>query len=115
MKKWTRRTVIGSGAAALAGAARAGERRLEALLSDGPDGLYSAGLIARHGDGRMAVAASAGLRTNGAEPHAVTAPFGLDDPFRVASVSKMIAATGFMPLVESGRVALDDDAGDRLG
>ena len=111
MTDWTRRGVIGAGAATFGGLALAAGDPLGALLSDGPDGLLSAGVIARRGDGGPALAAGAGRRLRAD----AVSPFGLDDPFRVASVSKMIAAVGFMRLVETGRVGLDDDASDRLG
>jgi len=113
MAAWTRRGLIGAGMAAGATAAWGqGEGPLDRLLSDGPDGLLSAGMIARRSDGRIALSASAGRRISGA---GVVSPFGLDDPFRVASISKMIAATGFMGLVEAGRVGLDDDVSGPLG
>ena len=118
MTHWTRRALIAAGGALAAASARAGvpantSTGLGAVLADGEDGVLCAGLIARRGDGRLALAASAGRRRP--VPGGAGAPFGLDDPFRVASVSKMIAATGFMRLVEAGRVDLDDDAGERLG
>ncbi len=117
MRDWTRRGALGAaGAAMIAGSGRAADAPLAALLSDGPDGLLSAGLIARRGDGRVALAAAAGRRlvaspTGGA----TTAPFDLDGHFRVASVSKMIATVGFMRLVQAGRVDLDEDASGPLG
>ncbi len=95
----------------MANRAYAADAALGTLLSDGPDGVLSAGLIARRGNGRVALAASAGRRFTGD----MVAAFGIDAPFRVASVSKMIATVGFLRLVESGRISLDDDAGDRLG
>lgn len=88
--------------------AASAEAPLSGLISDGVDGVYAAGLMARRGDGRLAIATAAGRR---GEDQA----FGLDDPFRVASVSKMIATTGFMRLVEAGRIHLDDDASAHLG
>jgi CubicO group peptidase (beta-lactamase class C family) len=36
-------------------------------------------------------------------------------PARIASISKLVAALGFMTLVEAGKVGLDDDAGEILG
>ncbi len=108
----TRRGLIGATAALASGVAAADALPLADLLADGPDGLLCAGLIARRGDGSVAVAASAGRRISGA---GAVSPFGLDDPFRVASISKMIATTGFMGLVIAGRVSLDDDASGPLG
>jgi CubicO group peptidase (beta-lactamase class C family) len=39
----------------------------------------------------------------------------LDDPVRVASISKLVVALGVMRLVEAGRLDLDADVSDRLG
>jgi CubicO group peptidase (beta-lactamase class C family) len=117
MNDWTRRGALGAaGAAMIAASAGAADAPLASLLSDSPDGLLSAGLIARRGDGRLALAAAAGQRL-ATKPGggATTAPFDLDGHFRVASVSKMIATIGFMRLVQAGLVGLDDDASDRLG
>lgn len=36
-------------------------------------------------------------------------------PARIASISKLVTALGFMTLVEAGKVGLDDDASDLLG
>ena len=43
------------------------------------------------------------------------AAFDYDQPFRVASISKMVAATGFMSLVTSGAVDLDADISAFVG
>ena len=112
MSDLTRRGAIAAGLALAAGGASASDSGLTGLLSDGPDGLLSAGLIARRGDGSTALAATAGRRITGA---GAVFDFGLDDPFRVASVSTMITTTGFMSLVEAGRIGLEDDAGEALG
>ncbi|MBA3676862.1 MAG: beta-lactamase family protein [Sphingosinicella sp.] len=39
----------------------------------------------------------------------------IDDPVRVASISKLVVALGVMRLVEQGRLDLDADVSDRLG
>lgn len=39
----------------------------------------------------------------------------IDDPVRVASVSKLVVAIGVMRLVEEGRLQLDDDVSETLG
>jgi CubicO group peptidase (beta-lactamase class C family) len=39
----------------------------------------------------------------------------VDDPFRVASVSKLVVAIGVMQLVEAGKLDLDRDVSDYLG
>lgn len=38
-----------------------------------------------------------------------------DSPARIASISKLVVALGFMTLVEAGKVGLDDDVSDILG
>jgi len=122
MRGWPRRREIlagvVAGAAALAKGAAA-ETRLDplltGLLSDGENGVVSAGVILRDGNGVIAAAGAAGRRM---VPNSTTMqwrPFSLDAPFRVASVSKMIAAVGFMRLVEQGRATLDDDVSLHLG
>lgn len=42
-------------------------------------------------------------------------PLTIDDPARIASVTKLIVAIGFMRLVDDGRIDLDGDASDTLG
>ena len=66
-----------------------------------------AGLIARRADGSVAMRSAAGLA--GAEP------FTLDRPFRVASVSKMVAASAFLPLASRTGLDLDADASNLVG
>lgn len=39
----------------------------------------------------------------------------LDDPVRIASISKLVVAIGVLQLVERGRLSLDEDVSDRLG
>jgi CubicO group peptidase (beta-lactamase class C family) len=39
----------------------------------------------------------------------------VDDPVRVASISKLVVALGVMRLVEQGRISLDEDVSARLG
>ena len=103
------RRAVAAGLLTVPFTARAGA--LSALLSDGLDGLCCAGLIARRGDGRVAIAEAAGRRRQ--EPG--SAAFSLEDPFRVASVSKMVATAAFMRLVADGKVGLDDDVSEALG
>lgn len=73
--------------------------------------MASAGVIARHGDGSVALRAATGqaFSKRGARP------FGVNQPFRVASVSKMIAATAFLTLALKTGLDLDADASDLLG
>jgi CubicO group peptidase (beta-lactamase class C family) len=42
-------------------------------------------------------------------------PVGIDDPVRVASISKLVVALGIMRLVEQGKLDLDRDVGAYLG
>ncbi len=42
-------------------------------------------------------------------------PMATASPARIASISKLVTALGFMTLVEAGKVGLDDDASDLLG
>jgi CubicO group peptidase (beta-lactamase class C family) len=42
-------------------------------------------------------------------------PVGIDDPVRVASISKLVAGIGVMRLVDQGKLDLDRDAGEYLG
>ena len=69
--------------------------------------MASAGLIARRGDGSLVIRAAEGA--------AGARPFSLDAPFRVASVSKMVAASAFLPLAMRTGLDLDGDASDLLG
>jgi CubicO group peptidase (beta-lactamase class C family) len=84
-----------------------------AAVLDPPGGLRmaSAGLIARRGDGSTAVKLAGGQAFGPAGPR----PFGLDMPFRVASVSKMIATSVFLPLAMARRFDLDTDVSEPLG
>lgn len=100
---FTRRAALGGLAASALPAAEHA-----ALLAQAP-GMLSAGVIARDRRGRVAVREVDGVVLGGARR------FDVDTPFRVASVSKMIAAFAFMPLVRSGRIRLDDDVADVIG
>jgi len=42
-------------------------------------------------------------------------PLTIDDPVRIASISKLVVALGVMRMVEAGRLDLDRDASDWLG
>ena len=99
-----------------AAAATSPPRELVELTGDGAAGrMLSVGLIARRGDGTTPLSYAGGLRMT-AGPHGdVARPFSLDDPFRVASISKLVTTTGFMSLVANQKVSLDDDASDLVG
>lgn len=61
---------------------------------------------------------AAGIRTSGAVGTADRASgraLTIDDPVRIASVSKIVVALGVMRLVEQGKLDLDEDVSDKLG
>ena len=93
-----------------AGAPRPGA--LEAILRP-PGGLpmASAGLVARRGNGRIVSRLAGGEAFGPAGPRA----FSLDMPFRVASVSKMIATSVFLTLAMKTGFDLDADVSGPLG
>jgi CubicO group peptidase (beta-lactamase class C family) len=104
-----RRTVLSTLAALFStGGAPAGGGGLAGVLdpSAGPP-MACAGLIARRADGSVAIRAAAGSAGGRA--------FSLDAPFRVASVSKMVAASVFLPVALQTRLDLDGDASDLVG
>ncbi len=84
-------------------------------------------LLAGAGDPKAAVPGLAGTTFRGPPRSvAVTVARGLadvatgramdeDSPARIASISKLVTALGFMTLVEAGKVGLDDDVSDILG
>lgn len=84
-------------------------------------------LLTGAGDPAAAVPALAGTVFRGPPRSvAVTVAHGLadvasgrvmteDSPARIASISKLVTAIGFMTLVEAGKVGLDDDVSDILG
>ena len=81
---------------------------LEALLApaDGPP-MACAGVIARRPDGSLAMHTAVGA--------AGGSPFTLQRPFRVASVSKMVAASVFMTVALATGLDLDGDASQLVG
>ena len=95
-------------------------------LTGGADDDF-ARLLTGGGDAEAAVPALAGVAFHGpARPVALTVARGLadvaagramapDSPARIASISKLVTALGFMTLVEAGKVGLDDDVSDILG
>jgi CubicO group peptidase (beta-lactamase class C family) len=59
-----------------------------------------------------------GVRDSGASGLADRArgrPISVDDPVRIASVSKLVVALGVLRLVEQGRLNLDEDVSAKLG
>jgi CubicO group peptidase (beta-lactamase class C family) len=89
--------------------------------------LAAGALLAGGGDPQAAVPGLAGAVFSGpSRPAAVAVARGLadvatgrpmteDSPARIASISKLVTAIGFMTLVEAGQVGLDDDVSDILG
>ncbi|HEY2356854.1 MAG TPA: serine hydrolase domain-containing protein [Phenylobacterium sp.] len=101
-----RRTVLSAlGALLSTGAAPKAAEGLSSVLNPPTEPpMACAGLIARRPDGSVAIQAAAGV-----------APFSLEAPFRVASVSKMVAASAFLPLALAAGINLDGDASDFVG
>jgi CubicO group peptidase (beta-lactamase class C family) len=104
-----RRTVTTALAVLFATAARS--RAAEGLAGGIVPPMASAGIIARRSDGSIAFQAAMGE----AFGPAGVRPFALDQPFRVASVSKMVAASVFVPLAQRTGLDLDGDASDFVG
>ena len=98
--------------------ARAGtEATTLAALADPArsDTVMGVGVIARDGAGRVVLEQAHGSGRLTAEGELRTRPFTLDTPMRIASITKLVAMTALMTLVEAGRLSLDDDAGDLAG
>ena len=107
-----REILLGLAALAPAGGASAASDRLADVLgSPNATPLASAGIIARHGDGRIALRMAAGQAFGPAGPR----PFALDQPFRVASVSKMVATSVFLTVARASKLDLDADASPLVG
>ena len=111
--------IAASAALSLIGGAAAWRRQDDALtaLADPtrPDTVLGFGVIARDGAGRTVLERVQGegrLTVNGSLR---TRPFTLETPMRIASITKLVAMTALMTLVEQGRLSLDDDAGDLAG
>jgi CubicO group peptidase (beta-lactamase class C family) len=108
------RRALAQGLAALmaSGAAPKDASGLAAVLNPPDAGPFlSAGVIARRGDGRVALRLAAGQSLGSVGPR----PFALDQPFRVASVSKMVATSVFLPLAMKTGLDLDGDASGLVG
>ena len=114
-----RRSLIAAAALPwIGGAARAGtDTAALAALADParPDTVMGLGVIARNSAGAVVLeqAHGSGLLMIDGVPR--TRAFTLDTPMRIASVTKLVAMTALMTLVEAGRLSLDDDAGDLAG
>lgn len=55
------------------------------------------------------------IKVRGLADIAANRPIGIDDPVRVASISKMVVAIGVLRLVEQGKLSLDADVSRYLG
>ncbi|CAN5326385.1 hypothetical protein BH10PSE3_BH10PSE3_36990 [soil metagenome] len=108
----TRRSLLAAGGAlALTGA---GRDPLDDLLAGAGDPQAAVpGLAGTVFRGAPKVVAGAVVR--GLADVATGRPMTEDSPARIASISKLVTALGFMTLVEAGKVGLDDDVSDILG
>lgn len=113
-----RRTLIAA-AATLPLADRAFARSPEALaaLADParPDAVMGVGVIARDGGGAVMLEQAHGSGRLTIDGDLRTRAFTLDTPMRIASITKLVAMTTLMTLVEAERLSLDDDASDLAG
>lgn len=108
----TRRSLL-SGAAAL-GLAGAARDPLDDILAGGGDPPAAVpGLAGTAFRGPPKPVAGSVVR--GLADIAAGRPMAEDSPARIASISKLVTALGFMTLVEAGKVGLDDDVSDILG
>ncbi|GAA0650419.1 serine hydrolase domain-containing protein [Brevundimonas lenta] len=80
-----------------------------------PDTVMGFGVIARDGAGRPVLEQAHGSGRLTIDGALQARPFALDTPMRIASITKLVAMTGLMTLVEQGRLSLDDDAGALAG
>lgn len=108
----TRRTVLTSGAATAITAGASDP--LAALLDGGGDPRFAVPAWAAIG-GSSAIDTTGLARAGGLADVASGRVMTTDSPVRIASISKLVAAMGFMTLVEAGKVGLDDDVSDLLG
>jgi len=107
-----RRFAQGLAALACSAAAKGGAGALEAVLSPpGRPPMPAAGVIARRADGKVAFRAVAGQAFGPAGP----GPFAFDQPFRVASISKLVATSVLLTLAPHLDFKLDNDASNYLG
>ena len=79
------------------------------------DTVMGVGVIARDGAGVVVLEQAHGSGRLTIDGALRTRPFTLDTPMRVASITKLVAMTAIMTLVQEGRLSLDDDAGDLAG
>ncbi len=108
----SRRQALVLASSLLLGAGRDDE--VSALLNGGGDPSHA--LAGFAGIGFESPTAPAGRHfAAGCAHYAPDRAMTLDSPMRVASISKHIAALGFLRLLERGRLGLDDDASDHLG
>ena len=80
-----------------------------------PDTVMGVGVIARDGGGAVVLEQAHGSGLRMIDGGLQTRAFTLDTPMRIASITKLVAMTALMTLVEAGRLSLDDDAGDLAG
>ena len=115
-----RRNLIAAAAALpLAGGRTPGDDRpgpLDALASRlRSDTVMGLAVISRDPRGRVVLDQSHGRGTRMRSGVLEEPYFTVAAPMRIASITKLVAMTAIMTLVEAGRLSLDDDAGDLAG
>src|SRR5579859_4787757 len=110
------RRTLSAGLAASFMAAKAQEAQgrdlLNQVVNATPDQpLASAGVIARHANGAVALKAATGQAFGPAGPQ----PFGFEQPFRVASISKLVTTSVFLNFADTSRLDLDRDISELVG
>lgn len=80
-----------------------------------PDTVMGVGVMARDGAGRVVLEQVHGSGRLTIDGSLQTRAFTLETPMRIASITKLVAMTALMTLVDEGRLSLDDDAGDLAG
>jgi len=89
-----------------------GRDLLNQVVNATPDQpLASAGVIARHANGAVALKAATGQAFGPAGPQ----PFGFEQPFRVASISKLVTTSVFLNFADTSRLDLDRDISELVG
>jgi len=90
------------------------EEELGAVMHDPEHPISSLSVLAMRA-GRVVYEGQFGHRHLDSSDPAKNLPVDKDTLFRVASISKMVAAIGFMKLVEGGQIGLDTDVDSYLG
>lgn len=100
----------------IGGAARRNDDSLMALADPSrPDTVLGFGVVARDGAGRTVLDTAVGEGRLTVDRKLVGRPFALTMPMRIASITKLVAMTALMTLVEQEKLSLEDDAGELAG